>query len=211
MTGSSSNNVMWFKPITIDFTNPQPIKMERVYPCRCGLEHSDEIEDILLYCQHQCYHNSGLVWMHGGQFFCPDCNKTSSLISQEVGDALYPCPICWYMNSQPCENYNMCPSCGTEFGVNDQNATIDELRTSWIKTGPKWWSKSDPEPMNWNPWLQLACGYRIGKVKCIQRVSPEKMNELFESSGIKGQIERGELDKQIIWPPLKKNDNDKIN
>jgi hypothetical protein len=53
-------------------------------------------------------------------------------------------------------DYNVCPSCGTEFGVNDVNASIPELREAWIQSGPRWWSRTDAVPANWNPFIQLA-------------------------------------------------------
>jgi hypothetical protein len=67
----------------------------------------------------------------------------------------YLCPVCGYgMEDEPA-NYHICPSCGTEFGLHDQNATVEDLRAAWIKTGPKWWSKTDPQPSNWDPLAQL--------------------------------------------------------
>lgn len=70
--------------------------------------------------------------------------------------ATYICPVCGYgMEDEPA-NYNICPSCGTEFGLHDQNATIEELRATWIKTGLKWWSKTDSQPEGWDPYIQLA-------------------------------------------------------
>ena len=68
----------------------------------------------------------------------------------------YLCPVCGFGMEHEPKNYHICPSCGTEFGLHDQNATIDELRTAWIRTGPRWWSKTDPKPENWSPFLQLA-------------------------------------------------------
>ena len=66
------------------------------------------------------------------------------------------CPVCGFEMDDPPKDYNICPSCGTEFGVHDHNASIVELRTAWIRSGPKWWSKTDPKPENWNPFTQLA-------------------------------------------------------
>jgi len=68
----------------------------------------------------------------------------------------YLCPVCGYGMQEPPENYNICPSCGTEFGVHDVNASIQELRTVWLQGGCNWWSCSDPKPVNWNPYQQLA-------------------------------------------------------
>jgi hypothetical protein len=67
------------------------------------------------------------------------------------------CPVCGYEMEASPKDYRICPSCGTEFGLHDANASIDELRQAWIEKGPKWWSATDPQPANWNPFQQLAC------------------------------------------------------
>ena len=66
------------------------------------------------------------------------------------------CPVCAFEMDDPPRDYNICPSCGTEFGVHDVNASIAELRQAWLKAGPKWWSTSEQEPQDWNPFSQLA-------------------------------------------------------
>ena len=66
------------------------------------------------------------------------------------------CPVCGYEMEAPPQDYRTCPSCGTEFGVHDVNATIAELRDAWLQTGPKWWSPVDPQPEHWKPFEQLA-------------------------------------------------------
>jgi hypothetical protein len=66
------------------------------------------------------------------------------------------CPVCGYEMEEPSKDYNICPSCGTEFGLHDANASIEQLRAAWIKTGPKWWSTTDEQPSNWNPFELLA-------------------------------------------------------
>jgi len=71
-----------------------------------------------------------------------------------VNDQL--CPVCGYTMARPIEDYDICPSCGTEFGVSDTNASIEELRSAWLLTGPNWWSESDPRPVSWNPFAQFA-------------------------------------------------------
>ena len=65
------------------------------------------------------------------------------------------CPVCGYEMEAPPKDYRICPSCGTEFGVNDVNASIAELRESWMSTGPAWWSTVDARPDNWDPIDQL--------------------------------------------------------
>jgi hypothetical protein len=66
------------------------------------------------------------------------------------------CPVCGYEMEAPPKEYRICPSCGTEFGVHDVNASIAELRESWMKTGPKWWSRTDTVPPDWDPITQMA-------------------------------------------------------
>jgi hypothetical protein len=65
------------------------------------------------------------------------------------------CPVCGYEMAVPPKNYNICSSCGTEFGVHDANASIAELREAWMKTGPAWWSKATPKPEKWDPITQM--------------------------------------------------------
>ena len=66
------------------------------------------------------------------------------------------CPVCGYEMAEAPANYNICPSCGTEFGHHDVNASIEDLRIAWYRTGPSWWSKTEPQPANWNPFEQLS-------------------------------------------------------
>jgi hypothetical protein len=65
------------------------------------------------------------------------------------------CPVCGFVMEDGLWDFNICPSCGTEFGVNDRNATLEELRQEWIETGPTWQSTVIPQPENWNPIMQF--------------------------------------------------------
>lgn len=65
------------------------------------------------------------------------------------------CPVCGYEMEAPPRDYRVCPSCGTEFGLHDVNASIQELRETWIRTGPSWWSTADAKPVNWDPLAQM--------------------------------------------------------
>lgn len=60
----------------------------------------------------------------------------------------HTCPVCFYdeLDEPPDNNFDICPSCGTEFGYDDFNASHDELRKRWIAGGCKWWSQSDAPP-----------------------------------------------------------------
>jgi hypothetical protein len=78
------------------------------------------------------------------------------VVNAQPENVVMLCPVCGYDMDDPPRGYNICPSCGTEFGLHDLNASVLELREAWIKSGPKWWSATDPQPANWDPYLQLA-------------------------------------------------------
>ena len=65
----------------------------------------------------------------------------------------YTCPVCGYdqLNDPPVD-YNICPSCGTEFGYHDFTKSWDQLRSEWVAKGSKWLSKHIPAPANWKPY-----------------------------------------------------------
>ena len=65
------------------------------------------------------------------------------------------CPVCGYGMEDPPEAYNICPCCGTEFGLHDANSSIAALRAAWLRSGAHWWSPVDPQPQDWDPYLQL--------------------------------------------------------
>jgi len=68
---------------------------------------------------------------------------------------MFTCPVCFYdkMPDDPTD-YNICPCCGVEFGVDDEFRSHAQLRTHWIATGAKWFYRNAPP--TWNPWFQLA-------------------------------------------------------
>lgn len=66
------------------------------------------------------------------------------------------CPVCGFQMEDSPSDFNICPSCGTEFGLHDANSTVEELRVNWIRTGPRWWSTTDPEPVGWDPGGQIG-------------------------------------------------------
>lgn len=68
----------------------------------------------------------------------------------------YTCPVCGYDSlSRPADDYNICPSCGTEFGVDDIEYALEELRANWAHNGYQWHSSVIAHPLNWNPIRQL--------------------------------------------------------
>jgi len=68
----------------------------------------------------------------------------------------YLCPVCGYARLEnPPSDFNICPSCGTEFGYSDSGTTFQSLREHWVASGANWSSKVDEKPQNWNPYVQL--------------------------------------------------------
>lgn len=71
----------------------------------------------------------------------------------------YVCPVCYFdkLEEAPLPNsYEICPSCGTEFGYDDINTTFTELRMNWITSGMHWWSNDVEPPKDWDPIQQLS-------------------------------------------------------
>jgi hypothetical protein len=77
---------------------------------------------------------------------------------------LYVCLVCGY--EKLCEpprlpngggSYEICPSCGFEFGVSDDDCgfTYEAWRTNWKAAGMPWSSVSRKPPENWSPQQQL--------------------------------------------------------
>jgi len=66
------------------------------------------------------------------------------------------CTVCGYEMEEGPRDYNICPSCGTEFGIHDVNSSIENLRKVWLASGPKWHSAVVPQPQNWDPQMALA-------------------------------------------------------
>jgi hypothetical protein len=84
-----------------------------------------------------------------------------------MGSVTHTCPVCGYggLDELPRSpntgggSYEICPSCGFQFGVTDDDRGIsyDEWRRQWIARGMPW-DSSDIEapPDGWNPSEQLA-------------------------------------------------------
>jgi hypothetical protein len=70
------------------------------------------------------------------------------------------CPVCLFPSldepshdSDGFGSFEICKSCGTQFGYDDANTSWLELRKRWIDAGLKWWCEAagNPRPANWNP------------------------------------------------------------
>lgn len=79
------------------------------------------------------------------------------------------CPVCGYPDlteaiytSGKGPSYEICPSCGYEFGFSDWDSgiTYEQWRAQWIGSGNEWtpgkmsWSDGAP-PLGWDPKKQL--------------------------------------------------------
>jgi hypothetical protein len=69
----------------------------------------------------------------------------------------YTCPVCGFQNlPYPPLDYEICPSCGTEFEYHDARRTHAGLREKWVREGALWHSTVIPKPVGWDAWLQLS-------------------------------------------------------
>ncbi|HSI64321.1 MAG TPA: hypothetical protein VLE43_14430 [Candidatus Saccharimonadia bacterium] len=75
------------------------------------------------------------------------------------------CPVCGYPKlAEPPRtpsgggSYEICPSCGFQFGVDDDDrcVTLEQARKEWVAAGMKWSSKGIHPPKGWDPGTQLA-------------------------------------------------------
>jgi predicted RNA-binding Zn-ribbon protein involved in translation (DUF1610 family) len=76
----------------------------------------------------------------------------------------YICPVCGFpdLYDPPRSefgggSYEICPSCGFQFGVSDENdgLSYEEWREAWIEQGMSWQSKGIAQPAGWNPTEQI--------------------------------------------------------
>jgi hypothetical protein len=67
----------------------------------------------------------------------------------------YVCPVCGYDRlRRPPADFLICACCGTEFGLDDDYQSVEELRHTWLAAGAPWWSATPP-PAGWNPIVQV--------------------------------------------------------
>src|SRR5437588_759385 len=79
----------------------------------------------------------------------------------------YTCPVCgWGGLYEPSHDqfgggsFEICPSCGVEFGYQDSTRSHRELRAEWIAKGAGWHAGDEPPPGGWDPVEQLRrAGY----------------------------------------------------
>jgi predicted RNA-binding Zn-ribbon protein involved in translation (DUF1610 family) len=75
---------------------------------------------------------------------------------------IFTCPVCGYngllepaYDEHGCSSFEICPSCGTEFGNDDAKRTHKELRNLWLSAGAPWKSKTVKAPVGWTALGQL--------------------------------------------------------
>lgn len=67
----------------------------------------------------------------------------------------YLCPVCGFHLDEEPADFNICESCGTEFGYHDSSRSHSQLRYEWLLGGMKWSSQAIAKPLNWNPTRQM--------------------------------------------------------
>ena len=76
----------------------------------------------------------------------------------------HTCPVCGYPKLKEAPrtqhgggSYEICPSCGFQFGVSDDDRgfTYEQWRVKWQADGMKW-SSERKIPRGWNPTAQVA-------------------------------------------------------
>ena len=86
------------------------------------------------------------------------------------------CPVCGYPNlHEPAydkhgyPSFEICPSCGVEFGYEDHSKSHPQLRREWIKGGKEWSSVAIAAPADWDQDSQLAqlLDGRVAEPDCI--------------------------------------------
>ena len=91
----------------------------------------------------------------------------------------HACPICGYSKLKEAPrsasgggSYEICPSCGFQFGVSDDDAgfTFAQWRSAWKKGGMKWASVT-PAPKNWDAAAQLE---KISAPPAGKKTAPKK-------------------------------------
>ncbi len=108
----------------------------------------------------------------------------------------FRCPVCAFWMSKAPVDYTMCPSCGTEFGVDDVDQSFSEIRSQWLDAGAPWWSTLIGPPENWNPIKQIK-EFREELANAIRPFEKVSLSKLRELSIFLGKPET----TQATWAP----------
>lgn len=78
---------------------------------------------------------------------------------------MHTCPVCGYDQlPAPPADYEICPSCGTEFGYTDFARSHDELRQQWLATGAPWFATWMTAPPHWDAYRQMVRAFGIVRI-----------------------------------------------
>ena len=121
----------------------------------------------------------------------------SGTLNRGAYSTKYVCPVCGFLMDYEPANYNICQSCGTEFGVNDVHSTIQNLREAWLQSGPKWWNPDEPAPDHWNPAEQLARLEWLA-ASILTRKPPVMEQSSYSAQGIVGWAVRFQVPGGVI-------------
>lgn len=83
----------------------------------------------------------------------------------------YICPVCGYPDlDTPSRMGEICPSCGVEFGYDDDlGVSYEDLRNRWLERGAPWFSRATHPPPQWNALNQLeAVGLTSSTVGAVE-------------------------------------------
>jgi hypothetical protein len=91
---------------------------------------------------------------------CPTCGGGGT-VSVSLAPDRFACLVCGYpsIEEDPAKNhYNICPSCGAEFGYdNSMIGGYECYRAEWIAGGCQWWARDEErKPEGWDGPKQLA-------------------------------------------------------
>jgi uncharacterized Zn finger protein (UPF0148 family) len=77
------------------------------------------------------------------------------------------CPVCGYTDLfEPPRgeageaSFEICPSCGTEFGCDDFEVSHEALRIKWLEGGAKWYATHQQMPEGWDGKTQCENAFK---------------------------------------------------
>ena len=91
----------------------------------------------------------------------------------------YVCPVCGYSGLElPAADFTICSSCGTEFELDDEIRTHDELRRAWLAAGAPWFSAAVRPPVGWREYrIEQLVAFTLSSVDDSRS---EPTNEPYE-------------------------------
>lgn len=96
--------------------------------------------------------------------WCAD-ELDAALAQGEAVPSLPPsevCPVCgFYEVGFLPKDYNICASCGTEFGASDSAFSHAELHQYWVDEGCPWFDPGTPKPEGWDRYCENLKAPRV--------------------------------------------------